>query len=61
MRVYDGNYTPAALLRRMCLQVDQLAAKSIKEVLSEPEGERLRQSEFVHVDAEAPLSHASGE
>jgi hypothetical protein len=41
-------------------QVDQLAAKSIAEVLSEPEGQRLQQQEFVHVDAEAPLSYASG-
>eukprot|EP00611_Tribonema_gayanum_P013973 TRINITY_DN2522_c0_g1_i1.p1 TRINITY_DN2522_c0_g1~~TRINITY_DN2522_c0_g1_i1.p1 ORF type:complete len:175 (-),score=44.92 TRINITY_DN2522_c0_g1_i1:149-673(-) len=40
-------------------QVDQLAAKSIAEVLSEPEGQRLRQQEFAHVDAEAPLSHAA--
>eukprot|EP00953_Heterococcus_sp_UTEX-ZZ885_P042048 21407-Heterococcus_DN1.PRE.2 len=40
-------------------QVDQLAAKSIAEVLSEPEGQRLQQQEFVHVDAEAPLSYAS--
>ncbi|CAM9467940.1 unnamed protein product [Chrysoparadoxa australica] len=40
--------------------VEQLAAKSIMEVLSEPEGQRLHQDEFVHVDAEAPLSHASG-
>ncbi|KAG5186878.1 5'-AMP-activated protein kinase subunit gamma-1 [Tribonema minus] len=39
--------------------VDQLAAKSIAEVLSEPEGQRLRQQEFAHVDAEAPLSHAA--
>jgi hypothetical protein len=42
------------------IQVDQLAAKSIAEVLSEPEGQRLQQQEFVHVDAEAPLSYASG-
>jgi hypothetical protein len=42
------------------MQVDQLAAKSIAEVLSEPEGQRLQQQEFVHVDAEAPLSYASG-
>ena len=40
--------------------VEQLAAKTIAEVLSEPEGQRLHQPDFVYVDAGAPLSYASG-
>ncbi|CAM9171900.1 unnamed protein product [Phaeothamnion confervicola] len=40
--------------------VEQLAAKSIAEVLTEPEGQRLHQEEFIHVDAEEKLSYASG-
>lgn len=42
-------------------QVEQLAKKSIAEVLAEPEGQRLRQLDFAHVDAEAPLSQAASE
>ncbi|CAM9393562.1 unnamed protein product [Ectocarpus sp. 12 AP-2014] len=39
--------------------VEQLASKSIKEVLSEPEGQRLAQADFVHVDAEVSLLQAA--
>ncbi|CAM9439911.1 unnamed protein product [Pylaiella littoralis] len=39
--------------------VEQLASKSIKEVLSEPEGQQLAQADFMHVDAEVSLLHAA--
>jgi 5'-AMP-activated protein kinase regulatory gamma subunit len=40
--------------------VEQLAQKTVTEVLAEPEGQRLRQQEFIHVGADAPLIYAAG-
>ncbi|CAM9863382.1 unnamed protein product [Ascophyllum nodosum] len=39
--------------------VEQLASKSIADVLTEPEGERLAQPQFVQVDAEVSLLYAA--